>query len=87
MKGKRLGQVPAGYSKIPASRPDIKSLREAKRLERWLRRKGLLGHWKNQQLAKQLDFGAPRKMRKGEKPVDSNWFIPGGGIETQRPKH
>jgi hypothetical protein len=43
--------------------------------------------WKNQQLAKKLAFGAPKNMRKGEKAVDSHWFIPGGGIETKRVKH
>jgi len=50
-------------------------------------RRGLLKHWKLQQLNKKLDYGAPRNMRKGEKAVDSHWSIPGGGIETKRDKH
>ena len=52
-----------------------------------LERKHLKQIWKAQQLAKKLAFGAPRNMRKGEKAVNSHWFIPGGGVETQRSKH
>jgi hypothetical protein len=52
-----------------------------------LERERLMQVWKVQKLAKKLAFGAPRNMRKGEKAVDSHWFIPGGGVETKRVKH
>jgi hypothetical protein len=56
-------------------------------MEGKLERERLKQVWNTQQLAKKLGFGSPRNMRKGEKSVNSHWFIPGGGVETKRSKH
>jgi hypothetical protein len=68
------------------TRPRIDYVRK-RAIEAQLERKRMLALWKHQQLAKKLAFGAPKNMRKGERAVDSHWFIPGGGVETQRHKH
>ena len=72
-------------SKIPKAKPSCEVLSLSER--KWLERHGLLGHFKNQQLAQKLAFGAPMNMRKGEKVVDKAWHIPGGATETKRVKH
>jgi hypothetical protein len=80
-----MRKILPSYSKIPNAKPNREALSWSE--SKWLAQRGLLGHFKTQQLGKKLAFGAPMNMRKGQKVVDSHWFIHGGATETKRVKH
>lgn len=47
----------------------------------------MVAEWRAKMRAKKMGFGAPSWARKPAKTVSSVWFVPGGGIETNRSSH
>jgi hypothetical protein len=57
------------------------------KLLKQLKLKQMVAEWRQKKRSQKTGFGAPVWARGPAKTVTSAWFVPGGGIETNRTHH